>query len=76
MHKVRDLAFTSKKFVSSRLDRAENKHLPPEERIAMRLGEFGIPVQPIETISGASVTQYRFKVSAGVRMTTVKKRAT
>lgn len=73
MHKVRDVAFVSKKFVGSRLDRAENSHLPPEERIAMRLGEFGIPVQPIEVKTGASVTQYRFKVSAGVRMSTIKK---
>lgn len=73
MHKVRDVAFVSKKFVSSRLDRAENKHLPPEERISMRLGEFGIPVQPIETRTGATFTQYRFKVSAGVRMSTIKK---
>lgn len=73
IHKVRDVAFVSKKFVASRLERAENKHLPAEERIAMRLGEFGIPVVPVETRAGASFTQYRFKVSAGVRMTTIKK---
>lgn len=73
MHKVRDYALVSKKFVPSNLDRAENKHLPPEERIKMRLSEFGIPVEPVETVVGPQVTQYRFKVSAGVRMATIHK---
>jgi len=73
MHKVKDMAFVSKKFVASNLDRVENKYLPPEERIKMRLAEFGVPIEPVETITGAQVTQYRFKVSAGVRMSTVQK---
>lgn len=73
MHKVKDVAFISKKFVASNLERAENKHLPIEEKIKMRLAEFGIPVEPVETITGAQVTQYRFKVSAGVRMATIQK---
>lgn len=73
MHKVRDIAFTSKKFVASRLDSELNKNLLPEEKIKVRLAEFGIPVEPVEVKVGASVTQYRFKVSAGVRMTTIKK---
>lgn len=73
MHKVRDLAFVSKKFVGSRLDRAENQHLLPEERIKVRLAEFGIPVEPQETVVGSTVTQYRFKVSAGVSMSSIKK---
>ncbi|MBI4385448.1 PD-(D/E)XK nuclease family protein [Candidatus Parcubacteria bacterium] len=73
MHKVRDIAFASKKFVASRLDRAENQHLLPEEKIKLKLLEFGIPVEPDETRNGGSVTQYRFKVSAGVRMQTIKK---
>lgn len=73
MHKVKDVAFTSKKFVPSRLDRVENVHLPPEEKIKMRLAEFGIPVEPVETIKGANITQYRFKVSAGIRMSSFEK---
>lgn len=73
IHKVKDVAFTSKKFVASRLDRVENKNLPPQEKIKMRLIEFGIPVEPVETKVGASVTQYRFKVSAGVRMSVFEK---
>lgn len=73
MHKVRDVAFVSKKFVASRLDRVENQNLLPEERIRAKLWELGIPVEPEETIVGSSVTQYRFKVSAGVRMSSIKK---
>lgn len=73
MHKVKDVALVSKKFVPSRLERVENRDLPPEERIKLRLAEFGIPIEPVETKDGANVVQYRFKVSAGVRMTTFKK---
>jgi len=68
MHKVKDVALVSKKFVTSRLDQVQNQNLLPEEKIKLRLAEFGIPVQPVETIVGASVTQYRFKVSAGISM--------
>ena len=68
MHKVKDVALVSKKFVSSRLDQIQNKNLLPEEKIKLRLAEFGIPVEPVETKVGASVTQYRFKVSAGISM--------
>lgn len=73
MHKVKDIALKSKKFVSSSLDRAENANLPPEEKVAMRLAEFGLPVEPVDIIHGAQVTQYRFKVSAGVRMASIQK---
>ncbi len=73
MHKVKDLAFTSKKFMSSRLDSVENKHLLPEEKIKIKLAEFGIPVEPMEKIVSATITQYRFKVSAGIRMSVFEK---
>lgn len=73
MHKVRDVAFTSKKFVGSRLDQDENKNLMPEEKIKLRLAEFGLPVEPVETETGPSVTRYRFKVSAGIRMSSILK---
>lgn len=73
MHRVRDVAFTTKRFVPSRLDRAENEHLLPEERVRMKLSEFGIIVDPKETKVGAHVTQYRFKVSAGTSMGRIRK---
>lgn len=73
MHKVKDVAFVSKKFVASRLEKIENAHLPPEEKIKMRMAEFGIPMEHVETKTGASVTQYQFKVSRGVRMSVFAK---
>lgn len=73
MHKVREVAFTTKKFVASKLDSAINTNLRPEEKIKVKLSEFGIPVEPVDTKVGASVTQYQFKVSAGVRMSTILK---
>lgn len=73
MHRVKEVAFTSKKFVSSKIDRIENKYLTPDEKIKLRLAEFGIPVEPVETKDGTAVTQYRFKVSAGIRMTVFQK---
>jgi ribosomal protein L17 len=73
MHKVKDIAFVNKRFVSSRLDNIENRHLNPEEKIKLRLAEFGIPVEPQESVKGTSVTQYRFKVSRGVRMSVFDK---
>lgn len=73
VHKVREVAFTSKKFVSSRLDSEINRNLLPEEKIKVKLAEFGIPVEPVGTEIGSAIIQYRFKVSAGVRMTTIKK---
>lgn len=72
-HKVVDVARVHKSFVASRLERAENSHLPPEQRVKVMLGEFGIPVEPAGVHVGPSVTQYRFKVSAGVRMATIQK---
>lgn len=73
IHKVKDVARVSKKFVSSKLERVENAHLDPEERIRVRLGEFGIPVVPDGVHYGPSVIQYRFKVSAGISMARFKK---
>lgn len=73
VHKVKDVARVSKRFVGSNLDRAENKNLPVAERIKMRLAEFGLPIEPVDTIIGAQVTQHRFKVSAGVRMASIHK---
>lgn len=73
VHKVRDVAFTTKQFVPSRLDSEINKHLLPEEKIKLKLAEFGIPVEPEGVTKGSTITQYRFKVSAGIRMTTLKK---
>ena len=72
VHKVRDVELQIKKFVPSRLDRTENQTLLPEEKIKLRLAEFGIPVEPVAVKRGFAITQYQFKVSAGIRMTSFK----
>lgn len=68
MHRVRDVAFTTKKFVPSQLERADYETLLPEERVRVKLAEFGILVDPQETKKSAAMTQYRFKVSRGTSM--------
>lgn len=73
MHKVKDVAFTSKKFISSKVEQVQNKNLLPEEKIKLRLAEFGIPVEPVEVKIGANIIQYQFKVSAGISMGRFKK---
>lgn len=75
MHKVRDVAFKSKKFIINPLDRAENEDLPVHERISMSMGNIGIPMEFVDAKEGPTVTQYRFKLGAGIRMATVKKQA-
>lgn len=73
MHRVKEVAFTSKRFVPSILDRAENDSLAPEERVKVKLREFGVFLFPEETKHGDNVTQYRFRVAAGTSMARIKK---
>jgi hypothetical protein len=42
--KTKEVEFVDKKYTESSIDRVENKDLTPEERIRMKLSEFGIPV--------------------------------
>ncbi len=73
MHKVRDVSYVSKKFVASGTDMVENKYLLPEEKVRLRLAEFGIPIVPVEVIHGSTITQDRFKISRGVRASSLVK---
>lgn len=67
-HKAKQVDFIERTFVQSAVDKVENKHLTPEEKIRMKFAEFGIPVEMQETHVGASITQYTLKPSRGVRM--------
>lgn len=60
--------FTEKNYVPSATDRIENKQLTPEERIRMKLNEFGAPVAMGDTHAGPSITKYTMKPSRGVSM--------
>ncbi len=71
-HKTGDFEFKEKKFVSAPVDLADNRDLVPEEKIRMKLLEFGIPVKMLETHSGSSIIQYSLKPSRGIKMATIE----
>lgn len=56
------------KFVQSSV---ENENLLPQDKIVVKLREFGISLQHHETFEGASVIQHQFKIARGVKMSTV-----
>lgn len=70
--KTKEVEFVDKKFTESPIDRVENKDLTPEERIRLKLLEFGIPVQMLETHSNGSISMYTMKPSRGVRMKSIE----
>lgn len=74
-HKTEQRQFVEKNFVASAIDRADNQHITDEEKIRMKFGEFGIPVEMQETHRGASITQYTMKPSRGVKMSSIEKHA-
>jgi len=67
-HKTGDFQFKEKAFVSAPVDVVDNKHLTEEEKIRMKLLEFGIPVEMSGTNHGSSIIQYTLKASRGVKM--------
>lgn len=73
--KTQEVQFVDKKFTESAIDRVENKNLVPEEKIRLKLLEFGIPVQMLDTYSNGSISMYTFKPSRGVRMKSIEAHA-
>lgn len=71
--KTKELTFTDKKYIPSATAAVENKDLTTEEKIRMKLMEFGVPVEMQETHVGATITQYTLKPSRGVKMNTIAK---
>lgn len=57
-----------KRFIESAPDRVENTYLTDEERIRLKLQEFGMPVEMGETYRGGSVTLFTCKASRGIPM--------
>lgn len=70
-HKTQHKQFAEKKYVSSETNLVDNEFLSAEEKIKMKLQEFGIAVKMEDTYNGASVTQYTFQPSRGVKMSTI-----
>jgi len=70
-HKTKEVKLTEKQYHASAVDKVENRKLSPEEKIRLKLQEFGIPVEMQETYANSSVTMYTLKPSRGVRMTSI-----
>lgn len=74
-HKTAQVKFTEKAYVPAATDKVENRYLPEEERVRLKLQEFGMPVEMQDTYRGASVVMYTLKPSRGVRMVQFEKAA-
>lgn len=70
-HKLEQKQYVEKQFVPSAIDRIGNEHLTDEEKIRLKLQEFGITAEMQETHEGAAVTQYTLKVNRGVKMSSI-----
>lgn len=71
-HKTGEVKFTEKQYQPSAIAKTENKHYTPEEKIRLKLQEFGIPVEMQETHQNGSVVMYTLKPSRGVKMKTIE----
>lgn len=67
-HKTVPVQIVEKRFVESPAIAEGNKFLSPEEKVRMKLLEFGLPVQMEHTHPGASVTLYTMKPARGCKM--------
>lgn len=72
-HKTGDFQFKEKKFISSPVNIVDNEHLTEEEKIRIKLLEFGVPVEMQQTYHGSSIIQYTLKASRGVKMAQFEK---
>lgn len=76
IHKTKaDTQLVEKTYQESTPAKVENRNLDPEEKIRLKLQEFGIPVKMEETHRNSSIVMYTLKPSRGVKMTTIEKHA-
>lgn len=68
IHKTEEADIKEYNYVPSASNLADNAHVTDEEKIRMKLQEFGIPVAMRETFSGPSVVKYTLKPSRAKRM--------
>lgn len=67
-HKTAEVEFVDRKHVPSAADRADNVNLGEEEKIRLKLQEFGLRASMATTTVGHNVIQYTLKPSRGERM--------
>jgi len=71
-HKAEQKKFVEKHYVASGFDEAHASSYSDEEKIRLKLQEFGMPVDMDKTHYGASVTQFTLKPSRGIPMAKIK----
>lgn len=70
--KKQEVQFVDKQYTPSAVDKVENKNLTLEEKIRLKLLEFGVPVEMLETHTNGSISMYTLKPSRGVRMKSIE----
>lgn len=74
-HKTKVAKFAEKNYTPSPTDLVDNKHLTDEEKIRVKLQEFGIAVEMQKTHRGLNIIRYTLKPSRGTRMSSFEKHA-
>ena len=74
-HKNAPVIIMEHKFIESQATSVDNNYLPPEEKIRLKLQEFGLPVEMNTTYSGSSVILYTMKPGRGCKMSVFKQHA-
>lgn len=73
VHREEKKELVEKKYVPSVNASVENKYLTNEEKIRVKLQEFGVPVVMEETLTGGAITMFTCKPSRGVKMSEINK---
>lgn len=74
-HRTISREIQEKKFVPSFTDTVENQYLSDEEKIRVKLQEFGIAVDMKETYQGASIVKFTMKPARGIKMSRFEQHA-
>lgn len=70
-HRTEEKQFVEKQFVASVGDDVTAQGYSPEEKIRVKLQEFGISVKMQETLIGPSVIKYTMSPSRGIKLTKI-----
>lgn len=73
--KTKQLSFVEQEYVPSTIDKKENEHLNDEERIRLKLQEFGMPVEMRESHTNGAVVLYTMRPNRGIKMSAFENRA-
>ena len=74
-HKTEQIQFAEKQYVPTATDNVANENLTDEEKIRLKLMEFGVTVKMEKTKIGASIIRYSMKPSRGIPMSKIARYA-